>query len=358
MLRPDEEANQGDTDLRVVGVGASPYTRKLRAALRYRRIPYRFVIAGSVEAGALPERPLPLVPYLVVPGADGSPANAMSDTTPILSHLEQTVPERRLHPSDPALRLIDLLLEDYGDEWLSKCMFHYRWSNAADTRKASAYLPYARAMQMTREEGRDAEAAFARRQISRIGVVGSNPTTAPVIEESWRRYLEVFEAHIQNQPYLLGRRPGAGDFACYGQMTMLVITDPTPAQIALEISPRAYAWTERLEDVSGLEVSESDWIDLSRPPATLRDLLCEVGRVYAPFMIGNDAAVARGASEVVCEIDGRTWVQEPFVYQAKCLRWLRAAYSALEPSGRRRVDQILEGTGCEPLFAQASASAA
>ena len=56
-------------------------------------------------------------------------------------------------------------------------------------------------------------------------------------------------------------------------MTMLVITDPTPGQIALEVSPRAYAWTERLEDVSGEEVSESDWIDLSDPPPTLRDLL-------------------------------------------------------------------------------------
>lgn len=353
MLRPDEGATESDTALKLVGVGASPYTRKLRAALRYRRIPYHFVVAGSPEANALPDRPLPLVPYLVLPGADGAPATAMSDTTPILDHLEETIPERRLRPSDPALRLIDLLLEDYGDEWLSKCMFHYRWSYAPDTKKASAYLPYARAMQMTRAEGRDAENAFARRQISRIGVVGSNSITAPVIEESWRRYLEIFEAHIRNQPYLLGRRPGAGDFACYGQMTMLVITDPTPAQIALEISPRAYAWTERLEDVSGLEVSESDWIDLARPPSTLRDLLCEVGRVYAPFMIGNAVAVARGADQVACEIDGKPWVQEPFVYQAKCLRWLRAAYSSLEPSDRRRVDQLLEGTGCAPLFAPA-----
>jgi len=51
-----------DRDFRVVGVGASPYTRKLRAAARFRRLPFRFVVAGSKEANALPQRSLPLSP--------------------------------------------------------------------------------------------------------------------------------------------------------------------------------------------------------------------------------------------------------------------------------------------------------
>lgn len=337
-------------DLILIGTGASPYTRKLRAALRYRRIPYRFVVIGSKEAEALPERPLPLVPYLVLPGDADQPARAMSDTTPILNHLEDMFRERKLRPADPALRLIDLLLEDYGDEWLSKCMFHYRWTNGPDTAKASAYLPYGRNIQMAREQGEQAGRQFAARQISRIGIVGSNETTAPIIEASWRRYLEIFETHIQAHRYFLGNRPGAGDFACYGQMTMLVIIDPTPAQVALEISPRAYAWTERLADVSGEEVSNADWIDLSSPPSTLKDLLCEIGRVYVPFMLGNADAIAQGAEKVDCVVDGQRWVQEPFVYQAKCLRRLREAYSGLDKTARDLVDQCLSGTGCEALF--------
>ena len=119
----------------------------------------------------------------------------------------------------------------------------------------------------------------------------------------------------------------------------------------MEVSPRAYAWTERLEDVSGLDVSEADWIDLSDPPATLRDLLGEVGRVYVPYMIGNAKAIARGAKQVECEVDGQPWVQESFVYQAKCLGWLRKAYTELDETARGRVDRLLLGTGCEPLFA-------
>ena len=75
-------------DLFLVGVGASPYTRKLRGALRFRRIPYRFVIGGSREAQALPDRPLPLWPYLVCPAADETPAEALSDTTPIFDRLD------------------------------------------------------------------------------------------------------------------------------------------------------------------------------------------------------------------------------------------------------------------------------
>ncbi len=337
-------------DLRLVGVGASPYTRKLRAALRYRRLPYRFVVMGSQEAEDLPRRPRPLLPYLVLPGPDGEPTVAMSDTTPILDRLEQVYPDRPLRPTDPALRFVDALIEDYGDEWLSKCMFHYRWAYPPDTEKASAYLPYGQWIQMTRPQGEQARKAIAERQISRIGVVGSNEVTAPVIEASWRRYLEIFDAHIQNQPYLLGQRPGAGDFACYGQMTMLVITDPTPARIALEVSPRAYAWTERLEDVSGLEVSETDWIDLADPAPTLRALLCEIGRVHVPFLLGNAAAIERGAERVECEIDGRPWVQQPFAYQVKCLRWLREAYAALDGGARSGVDEVLDGTGCEALW--------
>ena len=339
-----------ESDLRLVGVGASPYTRKLRAALRYRRLPHRFIVAGSKEAEKLPERPLPLVPYLVIPDDTGSMTNAMSDTTPILKHLDEGCSHRRLYPTDPALRLIDLLIEDYGDEWLSKCMFHYRWSYEIDTHRASAYLPYARAIQMSPEQGRQAGSMFAARQISRIGVVGSNEVTAPIIEQSWRRFLEIFDRHIQNVPFLLGQRPGAGDFACYGQMTMLVITDPTPSEIAFDVSPRAYAWTERCEDLSGLDVSESDWVDVNAPPDTLRELLSEIGRVYAPFLLGNAAAIIAGAESMDCEIDGQRWVQEPFVYQAKCLRWLREAYGALTGQDRSRVDVLLAGTGCEPIF--------
>ena len=132
---------------------------------------------------------------------------------------------------------------------------------------------------------------------------------------------------------------------------MLVIIDPTPASVAFEVSPRSYAWTERCEDMSGLEVREDDWVSLNNPPETLLELLAEIGRVYAPFLLANAAALQTGADKVVCRIDGQDWEQGPFVYQGKCLRWLREAYAAMPVQDQKRVDAFLEGTGCEPLFA-------
>jgi len=50
------------------------------------------------------------------------------------------------------------------------------------------------------------------------------------------------------------------------------------------------------------------------------------------------------------ELDGKPWVQNPFVYQAKCLQWLREAYAALEVADRSRVDGVLKDTGVMQLF--------
>jgi len=162
----------------------------------------------------------------------------------------------------------------------------------------------------------------------------------------------VFDSHLQNQPFLLGNRPGAGDYGCFGQMTMLVLTDPTPQTVSRIISPRAFAWTEAMEDHSGLEVDDSDWIDLDAPPETLNDLLCEVGRLFVPFMLENAQAAARGDKMLECELDGSPWVQETFVYQAKCLKWLKQRYDNLGENDKERLDNVLSGTGCEALFAE------
>jgi glutathione S-transferase len=102
--------------LRIVGAPGSPYSRKLRAVLRYRRIPYAWVQMGSPEARALPRAKVELLPQLVFPGA----REALTDSSPLIRKLEREFAGRSAIPDDPALAFLDALLEDYADEWLTK----------------------------------------------------------------------------------------------------------------------------------------------------------------------------------------------------------------------------------------------
>jgi hypothetical protein len=86
----------------------------------------------------------------------------------------------------------------------------------------------------------------------------------------------------------------------------------------------------------------------------LRPLLAEIGRVYAPFLLANAAALERGSELVECVIDGRPWTQRPFPYQRKCLKWLREAWDALGAVDGAAARKAIEGTGCEALFARQS----
>ena len=46
----------------------------------------------------------------------------------------------------PAVAFLDMLLEDYGDEWLTKAMFHYRWVYAPDIKRSAEVIPHWRGL--------------------------------------------------------------------------------------------------------------------------------------------------------------------------------------------------------------------
>ena len=340
--------DQSADRLALMGAPGSPYTRKMLAVLRYRRIPYRFLVAGGVEAQKMPRPRVSLLPTFFLPD-DAGVIQAVTDSSPIIRRLEIEHAGRSVIPSDPALAFLDALIEDYADEWLTKAMFHYRWAYRADIDKASVILPLWRDRQVSDEALAAVAKAIGDRQIERLKFVGSNAVTSPVIEASYRRFLEAFESHLAAHPFLLGGRPAACDFAVHGQLTQLVEFDPTPMAVALKIAPRVCAWVSVMEDLSGLEPGA--WTSVSALPSTLMALLDEIGRVYAPVMLANARALEGGATQVEAEVDGRPWTQIPFPYQAKCLAWLRGSHAALPPDARATLDAILKPTGCAALFA-------
>jgi glutathione S-transferase len=338
--------------LGLIGGTASPYTRKMVSLLRYRRIPYSITWgdpAGILDGMGI-EKPKPTFhPTFLFKGDDGG-LQPTCDSSPIIRRLEAMYPGRSVLPTDPALAFVDFLIEDFGDEWCTKYMFHYRWYPAPDAENAGTLLPLGMDVTLPAAMLATFKQVFTERQVGRLYVVGSNDTTAPVIDASYRRYLAAMEAHLAQQPFMLGKRPGAGDFAMFGQLTQLVGFDPTPRAIAHELSPRTVAWVDRMEDQCGLEPQDSDWVRLEDSPATLQGLLSEVGRVYVPALLANARAVAAGEKSWETRIDGARWTQQSFPYQVKCLKWINEQYQALGSADRTRVNAVLAGTGCEALL--------
>lgn len=339
-----------DALLPVRGSPGSPYTRKMLAVLRFRRIPYRYLQSASDD---LPEPKVKLIPIFYFENEQGE-LIAEVDSTPIIQRLEQEYPGRSIVPEQPAMAFINALLEDYGDEWLTKAMFHYRWHYQDDIEMAGSILPHYADVTESDQALTTMKQVFSERQISRLFVVGSNNTTAPVIEDSYARFLGCLNDHLKDLPFLMGHRPGSSDFACFGQLTQLTQFDPTPAKLAASKFPRVHAWVSKMEDLSGLEVEDSGFVDIDQFPQSLTALLTEVGKTYVPVMLANAAAIDQGLNEVNATVEGKTWVQEPFPYQAKCLQWLRIEYARLSDEDREQVDAVLKGTGCEQLLAKAT----
>jgi glutathione S-transferase len=338
--------------LNLVGGFGSPYSRKMRAVLRYRRIPFRWIMRGSAADVGIPPVPVALIPVIVFPGVNGAADEAMIDSTFQIRRLETMFSERSIVPRDSALAFLQELIEDYADEWLTKSMFHFRWKYAADIYKASHVLALDRDPHLSAERLAKASRLFADRQISRLGVVGSNDVTTPLIEDSYRRLLGLLDTHLQSENmFLMGDRPGVGDFGLFGQLSQLVHFDPTPSAIAASETRRVVSWVSHMDDLSGREIDDTGWSSRSALPPTLRGFFTEIGRVYAPFLIANARALQNRASQVECEIDGRRWVQQPFPYQGKCLKWLRDRHAALAKPDRDFVDSLLNGTGAETIFA-------
>jgi glutathione S-transferase len=322
-------------------------------------LPYRFIVNWPQNPDApgngddrtnLPKPKVPLLPTVYLPDENGE-LEAVTDTTPIIRRLDSRCPARRILPSDPVLAFLNYVLEDYADEWLTRCMFHYRWHHEADAKKAGRILPLYVRVDLSPEMLDAQTEAFTKRQVDRLHVVGSNETTALVIEASYVRFLHLMERHLQRHQFLSGNRPSSADFAMMGQLTCLTHFDPTPMRQSESLAPRVYAWVERLEDLSGYEVTEQDWLkNVSQLPETLLALLSEVARTHMPQLIANARAVIESEEAFTTEIDGSAWAQPSFPYQLKCLRWTRDEFRSLSSADQASAREILDATGLLPLI--------
>ena len=322
---------------RINGALGSPYSMKMRAVLRYRRIPHLWV-HGADTRGALAQVKAPVIPVMEYP--DGSFHN---DSTPLIYDLEARHAERSILPPDPARAFIAHLIEDFADEWVTKAMFGYRWLEEVDQIQMSRWLAFDALKGGGLEVSQGYAEQFRARQVGRMAIVGCTAENFPLIEASTRALLEALEAHVVDQHCLFGTRPSIAEFGMYAQLSQLGV-DPTAQAMMRKDYPYSYRWLLHIDDMSGIE---GDWDEKGAPyAAIIAAWLKQVGEIYMPFLRANAAAIAAGEETFRITAMGRPYTQGVFKYQLKCLADLRARYAALDAAARAEVDPLLSDTGC------------
>lgn len=331
-----------DSRYRLIGSTASPYAIKLRALMRYRRIPHDWVIMTKPLREATAHLKPMLIPVLQYP--DGS---YRGETTTLAYDLEARHQGRSVIPQDKAVAFVCDLLEDLADEWAVKPLFLYRWWDPQDQTYVSRWAA---------EEWSTSEAAtgtaqeieeFRERQISRMVILGATAENLPLLEESYRRTLAAFEPHVGMTKYLFGSRPSLADFAWFGQLREMS-TDPTPMRIMRERAPFTEHWVRRLDDASGVEGA---WYPREQALGGVAEALLRIaGELYLPFLVANADAFAKGLDRLEINVWGLPYALAPFKYQVKCLQQLRAKFTALGGDDRAALQPVLERTGCWALL--------
>ena len=326
---------------RIYGSELSPYSVKVRSFFRYKNLDHEWIPRSpAVQPEFQKYAKLPLVPLVVTPEGEG-----IQDSTPILERFEVFHPEPAVTPADPALAFVSALLEEYGDEWGNKWMFHYRWRYQPDVWSTAERI----AQQVMGAQGTlavaQARAAVAERMMGRLGFVGSNEKTQQLIEASFKTALGLIEAHLASRPYLLGGRPAMADFGLWAQLYEAA-TDPTPGAIMRETAPNVMAWLQRMLSPR----LEGEFEALSALVPTLMPLLREeVGALFLPWSKANAAAIAAGEKSFTLSLGGAEWTQEPQKYHARSLAEIWRKYEAAKDAAG--LDRLLAESGCLKVLA-------
>jgi glutathione S-transferase len=227
------------------------------AVLRFYRLPHRYVTGearqGLMASGIAPPRPQ-LAPTFYFKD------EPMVDSTPIIARLEtEGVGARSLVPPSGAMAFLSRLIEDFGDEWVTKMMYHYRWDLDTDQEKASQFLMLSSNPSLPPDVLQERSQRIRERQTGRMDFVGSNAVTKPVIEADFRRLVELIDRHLaeSGQAFLFGERPSVADYGLFGQLSQLHRVENTSRRVMESISMRVMVSNSSLSLCLSVSVSLS-----------------------------------------------------------------------------------------------------
>ena len=314
-------------DFIVIGSEESPYSVKVRAYFRYKGIAHEWRERGQAQELFAKHARLPLIPLVVTPEDTG-----IQDSTPIIEAMEERFPEPSVHPADATARFVSALIEEFGDEWGNKWMFHMRWAREVDQ------LAVSRRFAAKAEDVEATAKGIRERMVPRTWFVGANDVTAPQIEQSLADTLPLIDAHLSTRPYLFGARPAFADFGLWSQIYECG-RDPTAGALVKQHA-NVVAWVERMLHPQ----AQGEFEDWAAVKDTLTPLLRDqVAAMFLPWSNANANAIASGAAEFDVTLNGNRWTQRPQKYHARSLAALKARYGQTDDAA---LDAFLEETGC------------
>ncbi|MEW5851551.1 MAG: glutathione S-transferase family protein [Myxococcota bacterium] len=199
------------------GYNISPYTAKVRAVLRHKRVPFHEEQVHPLRRQILKR----LSGQLQVPVLQDD-GRVVADSTDIVRYLEERFPERPVIPHDPVLRARALLLEEWSDEGLSRVVAPVRWLIPVNHERSMATFRGAY------PAGVAEDAAFA--AVGRFMTVDMRRkytrslTRSPSPERLRRRLAEVLtllDDALAETGWLVGTAPTVADVAAWGWLHLL-----------------------------------------------------------------------------------------------------------------------------------------
>lgn len=286
---------------RLFGAETSPYSLKVRAFLRYKGIEFEWIARSrETETDFRALARIATVPLLVSPDRPVS-----QESTRMLFALEAAQPEPSATPEDAALAALSLILEDYGDEWLNKCMFQQRWGNKPDRDQAGQRALVQLSGGKRPRAWKKPSVQIAERMADRLPLIGASTENQPVLDASWRRFAALLNAHLKQHLFIFGGRPAFADFSLAAQFQQMLL-DPTPAEWLKDRTPFVVAWCENMDDPK----AGGPFADMAVLETTLAPLFAEeVGTTYLPWAKANADAVRAGKEKVSVDLEAGSFAQ-------------------------------------------------
>jgi glutathione S-transferase len=325
----------------IFGSEYSPFSVKVRSYFRYKNIPHEWRPRTLENVSEFQKyAKLPLIPLILGPAEE-----VWQDSTPIIETFEEKFSDPALQPPSDLLAYLSCLIEDYGDEWVNKPMFHYRWWRPEDQEAVSRGLARASNPKGDREAQDKLADSIRERMVPRLRFVGSNEKTKDVIEASLDELLSLLGKHLSTRHYLFGGRPALADFGLFAQL-YCCLQQPTTAKMIKDGYPEITDWIERMLDPT----AEEGWEEWSSLAPTLEPLIKkQIGDIYLPWSLANEQAVKNGAEEFSVDLMEQEFSQQSVKYAAKSVQVLRDRLARTKD--RTDLDLVLDKCGClQPLL--------